>query len=367
MPETSPATPTPDQTQPDAPLTPPMPASTEVPTPQVQTNDGNTAKPINKKLVLVLVFVSLFVLLTTGGFLGYKYLTTSNQSETTTAPTPTAPAETTTNWQVYDNGNFSLKYPTGWTYRVPVAGDTVLFYIDGPVLGTESRFYIFVETTDKLPAFTLTPTTISGSVAYVTSDRPSGPGGAVSYYLQSPDNSYLVVSYSPANVAAYPTLAAHKEIFDQILSTLKFSNSGVETSTVTSSQNKFQLTYPIAYKITSAAPGTSKSIFFHPQESLDPNVGVNITAIPADGNLSEVCDDYFAAYEDIQCNSGAKFESQTINGLGWEIYPVDEVVTGTTGYVYAATHNSNRLYVISSYGVTPDEVQKFVDGFTTTN
>lgn len=254
MPETSPDTPTPDQTQPDAPLTPPMPESTEVPAPPVQTSDVHTVKPTNKKLVLVLVVVSLFVLLAAGGVLAYRYFYPTATNVATTNPSASPAADAT--WQTYQVPLLGLTYqaPSNLTVNLeePNPG-VVTLYIENGVTNFECtddttpcyyQLYLIAQTEyfvseeqlgnlkSELIPDSIVETTVGGYPA-IQGQVAGERNRYVTYIIK--DNVQISIW------TAQPT-TANKLLTDQILATFEFSTN--EASLKTYAGNGLTFFYP---------------------------------------------------------------------------------------------------------------------------
>lgn len=142
------------------------------------------------------------------------------------------PSDTeTANWKTYINEKvkFSLKYPSTWTEKGPVANnDSTLVYLhagesfgEGP---EPIQYYVWISSDDKLPNVKLAKESGGSYTAYKTDELPSR-SGALSAFITKDEKTYVAISITPYDVKQpYPSQRKYIDIFNQILSTFKFTN-----------------------------------------------------------------------------------------------------------------------------------------------
>lgn len=162
---------------------------------------------------------------------------TINPENTVAIPTST-PTDTqttsdteTVNWKTYADtrNNFSIKYPSGWTEKGPVAdNDTTLVYLHADESFGEGpepiQYYVWIYSDSKLPSAKLTKESLGAYTIYKTDELPSR-SGALTAFITQDEKKYIAVSITPYDVKQ-PWISQDKYIgiFNKMLSTFKFTN-----------------------------------------------------------------------------------------------------------------------------------------------
>lgn len=197
----------------------------------------------SKKFIIILAIIIALFFFGVGGYLlgtnksqsipQYKQVTVSPTNIVQPSPTntPTPIEDPTANWKTYINEKlkFSIKYPTSWTEKGPVAdNDKTLVYLysnESFGEGPESiKYYIWIYSDTRLPSTKLTKELIGAYTAYKTDELPS-QSGTLSAFITKDEKTYISISITPYDVKQpYPSQSKYVDTFNQMLSTFKLTN-----------------------------------------------------------------------------------------------------------------------------------------------
>lgn len=191
------------------------------------------------------VILAIIVALLSFGVGGYLLGTTKNQTtlqpqQVTVSPTntpQTSPSnktiqieDPTANWKTYINEKlkFSIKYPTSWTEKSPVAdNNSTLVYLysnesfgEGP---EPIKYYVWIYSDNKLPNAKLTKEVVGEYTVYKTDELPSR-SGALSVFITKDEKTFISASITPYDVKQpFPSQDKYVNIFNQMLSTFRLT------------------------------------------------------------------------------------------------------------------------------------------------
>lgn len=193
-------------------------------------------------IVILGVIVALFAFGIGGYLLGVnKNQTTPQSQQVTASPTVTQTSPTnnpisvensiTASWKTYTNekSKFSIKYPSSWTEKGPVAGyDNTLVYLyadetfgEGP---EPIGYYVWIYSDNKLPNAKLAKEVVGEYTVYKTGELPSR-SGALSAFITKDEKTYVSVSITPYDVKQpFPSQDKYVGIFTQMLSTFRLTD-----------------------------------------------------------------------------------------------------------------------------------------------
>ena len=203
--------------------------------PEMPAQQPLSPKKSNSKKVFwtfaILLFLIAFVV---GGFftgakqnISLNQRATSNIVQSTPAPTPNS----TVNWKTYMNTKFGFQvnYPASWTESGAISsGDNTIVYLNANESignGPEPlKYYVFIAEEDTLPNVNLTKGSVGDYTAYKTSDVPSQLG-TLSTFITEDNKKYISISLTPYDLKKpFDSQDKYIDIFNQILSTFKFTN-----------------------------------------------------------------------------------------------------------------------------------------------
>lgn len=213
------------------------------------------SKNNNSLIYLIIIFILLAII----GFLSFKYvfgekLMSSFLLATPTiqaVATPTVAVDPTANWKTYSNNkfNFSIKYPSDM-YLADIERLNLVVIQKEPIdLALRTHPYLGALTikygAQSIPLEWLNGhnTTIGGVLAYLQGNR--NISSESNYYFSEITVSRSSIIYD-INFPNLDNKGNHDKIFDQILSTFKFTNSD-ETANWKTYRNSFyniQMQYP---------------------------------------------------------------------------------------------------------------------------
>lgn len=210
--------------------------------------------------IIILVLITLAVV----GYIGYKYLQSTNQpfnQSTSPSPSPTPTPDPTANWKTYtDKGKeYSLKYPSQYFYQESGDGAAVVFDLQPfKDCSIQGRFDC-LSANDRIPIFSVVKYSGSQSEYYKNDSYPyhlmsegttnvvgreysqviftlkdSSPLNMPGLYYQSTDtifphgNSIVIVRYEKERKDS----VNYQQIYSQILSTFKFMDKECKEGTV---------------------------------------------------------------------------------------------------------------------------------------
>ncbi len=162
-----------------------------------------------------------------------------------TAVSPNDISDQTATWKTYTNTklSYSFKYPIDWSNCPSNFGrgqsDDAIYFCSASLQPFDYIWTSFMDNpqnlsfqqlaTQGLPSdikdsFKYTTVTMGKNIAYVTRDLP-GAKESEEVFFKMPSNGYAHIAYQPSNSASgfLETYSSYK-IFQQILSTFKFTN-----------------------------------------------------------------------------------------------------------------------------------------------
>lgn len=202
-------------------------------------------KNFPKKIFWIFFIVSILIAFAAGGFFfGAKQNVSLSQNKQKIVPTiaqisPTSlPTEIsakvndpTANWKTYVNTKigFQIRYPKNWLESEPVSDkDNTLVYVNSNEsfgAGPEPlKYYVYVAEENSLPAVSFVKQVVGNYTFYKTKDLPSR-SGALSAFVEDNNKKYISISLAPYDERQpFESQDKYITIFDQILSTFKFTN-----------------------------------------------------------------------------------------------------------------------------------------------
>ena len=209
---------------------------------QIQTGvsdveEAPLQKPKSNKSLLLLMAALILILLASTGYLAFQ----NNQlrkeiSQLQSSPSPTPTPDPTANWKTYSNDayKYSFKYPSSWKINTTSPQTTYLEAgsVDEPQ--TFARVSISETGENNKSVEELARSWRSGAVEKIQvggeeaakvlqNPNPEGEplvqgGYTISVFVKNKSNINLLIQLETANLNTY------QAIFDQILSTFKFTN-----------------------------------------------------------------------------------------------------------------------------------------------
>ena len=203
------------------------------------------------KILAGVLFVTLPLV---GFYLGMEYeKELTPKSSPIVRSTPKSSTDSTADWKTYriEKYEFEFKYPSDWKMRLEEYPTTTKIFLDSNVESTYSedqramptnpifeKYYISFALVSKRDEFYIyeiknaKQVTITGKTAYQTSKLPNNMVREFATYIDYSDDEYLKIGLSP--YASDPQITGPEqkqvqEIYDQVISTLKFIPSSKES------------------------------------------------------------------------------------------------------------------------------------------
>jgi hypothetical protein len=233
--------------------------TTQNPVQEPVPNPVSTSIPIKNNNLLTLVFsVFLLLLLASTGYLYYQNQQLkrmlANYQTPVASPTPTATANPTTNWKTYTNpdGTSSFKYPSDWSYQSSSEGCGPVFYPPNTkntwltVCGINSS-----ETAKQMAESSIGPNSSSKLISEknIVIDSKNGIEQVISVPTREQD-IFVFIDNVDSKYEGRGTLQVYlynqdltqtqkyNELFNQILSTFKFTNDNQIKTDCTNSRSQ---------------------------------------------------------------------------------------------------------------------------------
>lgn len=378
--------------QPFVPTTQPTSPSTE------STPVSDTKPP--KKFPIIFILLGVIVLALVGGayYLGVHQTRSSSVAQNSAQPTPTVSQPTptsdpTTAWSVYTSqkNHFEFKFPPTWnveekngtTLIVDSKNNLIsMFYPDDvkSSIYTEnycnnSQRYLAEKSTINISGLPATKCILKYAIEKsLIGENIKGKTSSVSVTVKHQENIFILLLVDFEN----------EPIFDQILSTFKFTDQAVDTlnqNTYTNTQYGFTFQYPTSWFKDSCCSNSMVDMNDHAVITLKdgkaPIEGGFEVSVGVYDNNSNMSTDTFiekVIYKDNTDINGKSLldddkeyiTSRETNGNTYTFFDGIATIVGNTGPAALFMHKNYAVFIITSTGTDGPLEKKYLDQILST-